>query len=114
AVRTSLLPLWAEHVGISASTTSLIFAVAGGVELLLVYPGGWIMDRYGRTVSAVPVAASAALACLLVPLTQGVVSVTVVMVLLAAGNGFGSGVVMTMGADTAPVQSRAQFLGGMR
>lgn len=114
AVRTSLLPLWAEHVGISASTTSLIFAVASGVELLLVYPGGWVMDRHGRTVSAVSVAASAALACLILPLAHGVVSVTLVMVLLAAGNGFGSGVVMTMGADTAPSESRAQFLGGMR
>ena len=114
AVRTSLLPLWAEHVGISASTTSLIFAVAGAVELLLVYPGGWIMDRYGRTASAVPVAASAALACLVLPLAHGVVAVTLVMILLAAGNGFGSGVVMTMGADTAPAESRAQFLGGMR
>lgn len=114
AVRTSLLPLWAEHVGISASTTSLIFAVAGAVELLLVYPGGWIMDRYGRTASAVPVAASAALACLVLPLAHGAVAVTLVMILLAAGNGFGSGVVMTMGADTAPVESRAQFLGGMR
>lgn len=114
AVRTSLLPLWAEHVGISASTTSLIFAVAGAVELLLVYPGGWIMDRYGRTASAVPVAASAALACLVLPLAHGVAAVTLVMILLAAGNGFGSGVVMTMGADTAPTESRAQFLGGMR
>lgn len=114
AVRTSLLPLWAEHVGISASTTSLIFAVASGIELLLVYPGGWIMDRHGRTVSALPVVASAALACLILPLAHGVISVTLVMSLLAAGNGFGSGVVMTMGADTAPEESRAQFLGGMR
>ena len=113
AVRTSLLPLWAEHVGISASTTSLIFAIASFVELVLVYPGGWVMDRRGRTASAVPVAASAALACLLVPLAHGVVSVTLVMILLAAGNGFGSGVVMTMGADTAPSESRAQFLGGI-
>lgn len=114
AVRTSLMPLWAEHVGISASTTSLIFAVASGVELLLVYPGGWFMDRHGRAVTAVPVAASAALAALLVPLTTGVLSVTAVMVLLAAGNGLGSGVAMTLGADTAPRQSRAQFLGWMR
>ncbi|HHU08749.1 MAG TPA: MFS transporter [Intrasporangiaceae bacterium] len=114
AIRTALLPLWAEHVGISASATSLIFAIASAVELVLVYPGGWIMDRHGRTVSAVPVAASAALACLVLPLAHGAVSVTLVMILLAAGNGFGSGVIMTMGADTAPVESRAQFLGGMR
>ena len=114
SVRTSLMPLWAEHVGISASTTSLIFAVASGIELLMVYPGGWVMDRFGRTVTAVPVVASAALACLLVPLAGTVAAVTAVMVLLAVGNGLGSGVVMTMGADTAPAESRAQFLGGMR
>ncbi|MGA8045134.1 MAG: MFS transporter [Dermatophilaceae bacterium] len=114
SVRTSLMPLWAEHVGISASTTSLIFAVASGIELLMVYPGGWVMDRFGRTVTAVPVVASAASACLLVPLAGTVAAVTAVMVLLAVGNGLGSGVVMTMGADTAPAESRAQFLGGMR
>ena len=114
SIRTSLMPLWAEHVGISASTTSLIFAAASGIELLLVYPGGWVMDRFGRSVTAVPVVASAALACLLVPFARSVVAVTAVMVLLAVGNGLGSGVVMTMGADTAPAEARAQFLGGMR
>lgn len=114
AVRASLLPLWAEHVGISASTTSLIFALASGIELLMVYPGGRLMDQRGRGGIAVAVAASAALACLLLPLAHSVATVSLVMVLLAAGNGLGSGVVMTMGADTAPTQSRAQFLGGMR
>jgi MFS family permease len=114
SVRTSLMPLWAEHVGISAATTSLIFAVASGIELVMVYPGGWVMDRYGRATTAVPVAASAALACLLLPLATTVLSVTAVMILLALGNGLGSGVVMTMGADTAPAEARAQFLGGMR
>ena len=32
----------------------------------------------------------------------------------AIGNGLGSGIVMTMAADTAPVVGRAQFLGGFR
>ncbi len=114
AVRASLLPLWAEHVGISASTTSLIFAMASGIELLLVYPGGRLMDDRGRSGIAVAVAASAAVACLVLPLAHGVVAVSLVMVLLAVGNGLGSGLVMTMGADTAPGRSRAQFLGGMR
>lgn len=114
SVRTSLMPLWAEHVGISAATTSLIFAAASAVELLMVYPGGWVMDRFGRATTAIPVAASAALACLLLPLATTVPAVTALMVLLALGNGLGSGVVMTMGADTAPAQGRAQFLGGMR
>jgi MFS family permease len=36
------------------------------------------------------------------------------MVIIAAGNGLGSGIVMTLGADAAPQEGRAQFLGGWR
>ena len=32
-------------------------------------PGGWLMDNRGRTVVAVPVVLSVAVACLLLPLT---------------------------------------------
>ena len=31
-----------------------------------------------------------------------------------SGNGFGSGILMTLGADAAPAADRAQFLGGWR
>ena len=113
-MRTGLLPLWAEHVGLSAGTTSLIFALAAAVDIVLFYPGGWVMDRYGRAVVAVPVVLSVAVACLLLPLTTGAAGVAAVMVLIAAGNGLGSGIVMTIGADTAPVRGRSQYLGGWR
>ena len=72
------------------------------------------MDRYGRTVVAVPVVACAAVACLLLPLAEQVWSVTAVMVLIAVGNGLGSGIVMTLGADAAPEDGRPQFLGAWR
>jgi hypothetical protein len=36
------------------------------------------------------------------------------MGLIAVGNGLGSGIVMTLGADTAPVVGRSQYLGGWR
>src|SRR5690606_4281983 len=58
--------------------------------------------------------ASVALACLLLPLATATWSVTAVMVLIALGNGLGSGIVMTLGADAAPTVGRAQFLGGWR
>lgn len=114
SLRASLLPLWADHVGISASTTSLIFAIAAAVDVAMIWPGGWLMDTRGRTVVAVPVVLSMALACLLLPLATTVVSVTAVMCLIALGNGLGSGIVMTTGADTAPVGGRAQYLGAWR
>ncbi len=114
SIRASLLPLWAEGVGISASTTSLIFAVAALIDVLFFFPGGWLMDRRGRAVVAVPVVLSVAVACFLLPLTSTAAGVTAVMVLVAVGNGLGSGIVMTLGADTAPEVGRAQYLGGWR
>ena len=114
SIRASLLPLWAEGIGISASTTSLIFAVAALIDVLFFFPGGWLMDRRGRAVVAVPVVLSVAVACFLLTLTTTAAGVTAVMVLVAVGNGLGSGIVMTLGADTAPEVGRAQYLGGWR
>lgn len=114
SLRTVLLPLWADHVGLSASTTSLIFAVAAAIDIAFFFPGGWLMDTRGRFVVAVPVVASTAIACLLLPLATTTATVAAVMALIAAGNGLGSGIVMTLGADAAPAEGRAQFLGGWR
>jgi MFS family permease len=114
SIRNGLLPLWAESVGISASTTSLIFALAAFVDIVFFYPGGWVMDHHGRAVVAVPVVLSVAIGALLLPLTSGAAGVAGVMVLIAVGNGLGSGIVMTLGADTAPVRGRSQYLGGWR
>ena len=114
SIRASLLPLWADGVGISASTTSLIFAVAAFIDVLFFFPGGWLMDRHGRALVAVPVVLSVAVACFVLPLTATAAGVTAVMVLIAVGNGLGSGIVMTLGADTAPELGRAQYLGGWR
>jgi MFS family permease len=114
SVRNSLLPLWADHVGIDAGTTSLIFAVAAAIDIAFFLPGGWLMDTRGRMVVAVPVVLSVGIAALLLPLAGSVAAVTGVAVLIAAGNGLGSGIVMTLGADTAPSWGRAQYLGGWR
>jgi MFS family permease len=114
SIRNSLLPLWADGIGLSASTTSLIFGAAALIDVLFFFPGGWLMDRRGRALVAVPVVLSVAVACFLLPLTSTAAGVTAVMVLIAVGNGLGSGIVMTIGADTAPETGRAQYLGGWR
>jgi MFS family permease len=114
SVRDGLLPLWADHVGISASTTSLIFAAAAAIDILFFFPGGWLMDTRGRTVVAVPVVLAVAVASFLLPLAHSAIGLALVAALIAVGNGLGSGIVMTLGADTAPAQGRAQYLGGWR
>jgi MFS family permease len=111
AARQTVLPLWADHLHISAETTSLIFGVAGAVEMLIFYPAGRIMDTHGRLAIAVPsmVILGGAMMCL--PLSTGVLSLTLVAVVMSIGNGIGSGIMMTIGADAAPVAERVGFLG---
>ena len=114
ATRQSIVPLWAESIGIDAATTSVIFGISAGVDMLLFYPGGAIMDRFGRVYVAVPSMIVLGLGFLLLPLTSGATSVGLVAALMGLGNGISSGVVLTLGADASPPQDRAQFLAGWR
>ena len=114
AVRLSVLPLWGEHIGLSASQVSMVFAIGALVEVAIFYPAGWVMDRRGRAMVAVPCAGLLALGFLVLPLTASMAGLLAVTFLMAVGNGLGSGIVMTLGADTAPVVHRAKYLGGWR
>jgi MFS family permease len=114
ATRQTVLPLWAEHLGENPSTTSVVFGIAGLVDTLTFYPSGKVMDRYGRLWIAVPSMIVLGLTQGLLPLTHALVPLTVVAMLMGLGNGIGSGILMTLGADVAPPATRAQFLGGWR
>ncbi len=112
--RVVVVPLWAEHIGLSAAQTSLVFGVAGLVEVLLFYPAGSIMDRRGRVWVALPVTVLLGAGLVVLPLTSTLAALAVVTVVMAVGNGLGSGIVMTLGADAAPAEGRAPFLGVWR
>lgn len=111
AARQTVLPLWSEHLGISAAETSLIFGIASAVDMALFYPSGKVMDRYGRLAIALPSMTILGLAMMALPLTSGAVSVTIVAMVMSFGNGIGSGIMMTLGADAAPDVGRIKFLG---
>jgi MFS family permease len=114
ATRQVIIPLWAEAVGIGPAATSLIFGISAGVDLLMFYPGGAVMDRFGRVWVAVPSMIIMGLGLLLLPLTTSALTITLVACLLGFGNGISSGIVLTLGADTSPDIGRAQYLGGWR
>ena len=114
AARTTLVPLWALHVGLTASQTALVFGVAAGLEMLVFYPAGSVMDRLGRRWVAIPCMVTMGLAFLVLPHTTTLAGVGAAAVVGSLGNGLGSGIVMTLGADHAPAEGRAQFLGGWR
>jgi MFS family permease len=114
ACRIALIPLFAEAIGLSAAQTSLVVGIAGAVDMLLFYPAGGVMDRYGRMWVAVPSMVVLGVGMLLLPLAHSFETLTAVAVVLGVGNGIGAGLVMTLGADASPDDSRIQFLGGWR
>ncbi|MEO7059426.1 MAG: MFS transporter [Lapillicoccus sp.] len=114
ACRTAIVPLWAESIGLDATHTSLVFGISGAVDMLLFYPGGRVMDRYGRIWVVLPSMVVLGLGMILLPLASSFFWITAVAVVLGFGNGIGSGVVMTLGADASPAQDRVQFLSGWR
>jgi MFS family permease len=112
--RQVVVPLWAEHLHLDPGTASLLFGVSGVVEALVFYPSGLVMDRWGRRAIAVPCTLVMGLGFLVLPLTHSAVPLGVVAVVIGLGNGFGSGIVNTLGADSAPATGRPTFLGVWR
>lgn len=114
ATRQAVIPLWADHLALAPSVASLIYGVCGGVDMLVFYPAGKVMDVKGRRWVAVPSMVIMGLGLALMPLTSGAASLLVAALLVGFGNGIGSGMIMTLGADHSPRVGRAHFLGVWR
>lgn len=118
AVRQVLLPLWAVSIGIGEARIALIIGAAAAIDFVLFYPGGWLMDRYGRLVTSVPPMIAMGLAFLVLALTQGAANPVAwfigVTLAVAVANGLSAGVLMTMGSDLAGRKNPAPFLGAWR
>ncbi|MBB5908642.1 MFS transporter [Actinoalloteichus hymeniacidonis] len=114
ASRQAVVPLWGNHLGLDPAVISLIFGLSGALDMLLFYPAGRVMDLYGRRFVAVPSMLVLGLSYLLLPLTDGAVGLLAVAALMGIGNGLGSGIMMTLGADMAPPNARPAFLSAWR
>lgn len=113
-VRQVAIPLWGEHLGLAPAATSLVFALSGAMDTAVFYPAGKLMDRKGRLWVSVPSMVALGLTVAALPLARSVGWFAVVAMAMGLANGLGAGVIMTLGADVAPPEVRAQFLGVWR
>jgi MFS family permease len=114
AVRTTrqtVIPLWADHLALEASVIAVIYGLASGIEMLLFYPAGKVMDQMGRRWVVVPSLVIMGAGLLALPHTHNAQTLLLVAMAIAFGNGIGSGMMMTLGADHSPRDGRAHFLG---
>lgn len=114
AARQAILPLWGDSIGLSVAEIGLLFTLSSVFDVVLFYPVGVVMDRFGRKWTGVPSLAMLALSMALIPLTDSAWELTAVAVFSGFGNGLSSGINMTLGADFAPRLHRGEFLGVWR
>ncbi|HLF79255.1 MAG TPA: MFS transporter [Dehalococcoidia bacterium] len=112
--RQVFLPLWGDSIGLDVAEIGLVVGVSTFVDAAVFYPVGLMMDRRGRKWVAVPSLAILAVGFLLLPATNDVTGFVLIGMLTGFGNGLGSGIVMTLGADFAPETRRGEFLGVWR
>lgn len=118
AARQIILPLFGIMIGLDAATIALIIGIAGGVDFALFYASGQVMDRFGRLWAVLPALALMGVGyvalALTVPLPEDAMWFAVFAIVIAVGNGLSSGILLTIGADTAPQDDPGPYLGAFR
>lgn len=109
--RTLILPLWGASIGLSPAEIGIGFSIASVVDMLMFYPAGWMIDHWGRRVVLVPALVLMAFANLGLILADSFISFAVLSAIGGLGNGFSTGIGMTLGGDFAPAERRGEFLG---
>jgi len=112
--RRLLVVLWGTVVGVEVDAIGLIVSSASVLDMAMFPVAGYVMDHWGRKVAGIGCITILGGALGLLPLTGTTLAYLGVAALAACGNGLGSGIILTMGADLAPAHERSQFLGVWR
>ncbi len=112
SARGFILPLHASiNIGLSPGEIGLALSASTIVNILMVFPGGYIVDKLGRKIALVPSLVLAGIVFFLFPFTTDFTSVILIAAALGAAQGIGGGATMTIATDLAPEEMRGQFLG---
>ncbi len=114
AGRQLLIPLWGEAIGLDAADIGLVAGAAAAIDMTMFPLAGYAMDNWGRKYAAGACLVILSLGMLAVPFADSFLTLTVAAMLAGLGNGLGSGINMTLGADFAPSNARGEFLGVWR
>jgi MFS family permease len=112
--RQAIIPLWGEYVGLDAAQVSVIFGLSSAIDMTVFYPVGIVMDRMGRKWAGVPCLLVMSLGMIAIPWSTGFGTLLAASLVTSFGNGLGSGINMTLGADFSPPVGRGEFLGVWR
>jgi MFS family permease len=114
SARTVLIPLMGAYLALDLTTVGLVVSISAAIDLVLFYPAGIVMDRWGRRFTAIPSSIIFAVSLGAISLCESFSGLLVAAIAAGVANGLSTGIVMTLGADHAPEDKRAEFLGFWR
>jgi len=108
-----VLPLIGLSIGLSASEVGVLIGIGSLADLVLFPASGYIMDRFGRLMAICPALILMGVGLLLLAVADTRLAVTIAAAVIGVGNGLGSGTMLTLSADLAPLQSPSNFLAAL-
>ncbi|MQF86563.1 MAG: MFS transporter [SAR202 cluster bacterium] len=106
----TMLPLYSqEQLGYSASTSGLIFTVAGIATFAMIAPTGFISDKVGRKWAAGLAAVFSAIAFIVFPLATSLFALMIAAVIVGIANGLALGAMTIYTYDIVPSHVRGQL-----
>lgn len=112
AARVTIVPLFGYDIlHLGAGELGLIISISTVLNIILAFPGGFIVDIYGRKIGMILNLTIAATSYALLPVSTGFLSLLLLVGLQGVAAGIGGGASMAMAADLAPPHLRGVFLG---
>jgi len=113
AVRGFMMPIYygETNIGLSYGEIGLIMSISTITNIMMVLPGGYIVDKFGRKIALVPSLLMTGIVFALIPLTTDFTTAIIASAALGLVTGIGGGATMTIASDLAPPGIRGQFLG---
>jgi len=114
ASRQLLVPLWGESIGLDTAQIGYIVGAGSAVDMCLFPVAGYVMDNFGRRQVGISCISVLTIGLIAVPFSSSAMTLALAAILIGMGNGLGSGINLTLGADLSPVSNRGEFLGVWR
>lgn len=112
AARLAIVPVFGAIVlELDVATTGVIIGVSGAVDMAMFPVSGYVMDRFGRRYNSIPSFTLMTVGMVVLAGSTNAQMLWIAAMVLGLGNGLGSGLMMTLGADLAPEGSKGEFLG---
>jgi len=107
-----LIPIYGGDIlHLTTGEIGLVLSASTFANLLMVIPGGYIVDKWGRKAGLVPAFVLTGVVFALFPFTTDFISITAVSALIGVASGIGGGATMAIAADLAPEDFRGFFMG---